>query len=407
MIVLSACGAGAPASPQPDPAAASASDCPAETSPQRDKLHVPARDGWRLVGTFPEGEINDIAATRDGTLWAIGSREARRAEAPEAGRSECSRQGVVLKYSAKDADRPEAEIAGPGCAEDLAHGAVAASGELWVAGSAPSESKTAACVARWTGRDWREYPLEFQPEDLAVTGDEAWVVRPADSPPIVTQVTPAGSRAHRLKMTPMAVAALSPTSVWVAGVHPRADKIMISHWDGRAWQAVPSPAPDIRAGVRPDEFESLGVSDLLVLGPRDIWLDVTAGVHPLDSDGDNDLTFTKELLAHWDGSSWSWSWQPGRRRLSTMPELGSDGRGGVWLSGLGIYDGPDEIAHVSGGRWTPITLPGDLAGGDVVTMRPGTSRAWVAGYLAVDRDVDNMEGNQISALWTTDGTVSP
>ncbi|MEU0567929.1 hypothetical protein ABZ297_21425 [Nonomuraea sp. NPDC005983] len=367
---------------------------------------MPARNGWRLVDTFPEEDINDIAATRDGTLWAIGSREVRRAITPEVvggcvARFRDGHQGVVLKFSAKDAHRSEAEITAPGCAEDLDRGAVAPSGELWVAGPAPIESKAEACVARWGGRDWREYPLDFQPQDLAVAGDDAWVIAPVDSPPIVTQVTPAGSRAHRLSMKPMAVAAVSPTSVWVAGMHPHGDKIMVNRWNGRSWQAIPSPAPDIRVGVRPDKLDSVEVSDLLALGPRDIWLNVTIEVYPPGPD--DDATFTKELLAHWDGASWSWSWQPGRRRMSVMPELGSDGRGGIWLSGVGVYDGAGEIAHVSGGRWTPITLPGDLAEGYAVTMRPGTSRAWVAGYFAVDRDVDNMEGTAISALWTTDG----
>ena len=69
-------------------------------------------------------------------------------------------------------------------------------------------------------------------------------------------------------------------------------KTLIEHWDGTSWTRVPSPSPGPDASL-------WGVS---ATSADDAW---AVGSVAYGSDG-----YTKTLIAHWDGTSWTRVFSP-------------------------------------------------------------------------------------------------
>lgn len=98
---------------------------------------------------------------------------------------------------------------------------------------------------------------------------------------------------------------LSGTSahdVWAVGCTLRDErhgrKTVIGHYDGVRWTRVPSP--------NPQPYASQCLSAVSALNPSEAWAVGTYGYN------DQSYGLTHNLLAHWDGTSWTWDRSPRR-----------------------------------------------------------------------------------------------
>jgi S-layer homology domain len=174
------------------------------------------------------------------------------------------------------------------------------------------------------------------------------------------------------------VAVVSGTDVWAVGSYynPTVGQTLIEHWDGSAWNIIPSP--------------NLGSGDNLLLGVAAVFgTDVWAVGEYSEASG----APTQTLVEHWDGSAWN---------VVPSPNFGSSYNhlGGVAVSGsdvwaVGYYCNPNIchtlIEHWDGSAWNVVPSPSpegysDYLGGVAVVSG---SDVWAVGYYYGDGDRTN------------------
>jgi hypothetical protein len=164
----------------------------------------------------------------------------------------------------------------------------------------------------------------------------AWaVVRPPD-PGIATD-------------TLFGVSVLSSRDIWSVGDYTGTDNVfrtLIEHWNGRAWQRVPSPNPGIGSSY---------LSSITAVSPSNIW---AAGEY---SNHANVFTADKTLILHWNGRAW-------RQVPSPSPGGGIDevnnvrrvSATSIWAVGLYGPGGPHDrslLLHWNGRAWRQMPSP--------------------------------------------------
>jgi hypothetical protein len=90
------------------------------------------------------------------------------------------------------------------------------------------------------------------------------------------------------------VADISPTDAWAVGSIEPGNRTQTAtlHWDGAAWDTVPSPDPG---------GESSHLWDAAATGATDVWaVGDYAGLNP-----DGTSYGPRTLILHWDGTSWT------------------------------------------------------------------------------------------------------
>ncbi|GAA0934165.1 hypothetical protein GCM10009560_41000 [Nonomuraea longicatena] len=261
------------------------------------------KDGWRLVAALPDDNLTDVAVSKDGSVWTVGSRHLH--GAPE----------VV-----------------DGCEYKT------------IAGNE-------AVVKRMDAVGWRELPLPRCADNLR----------------------------HRLATRPRAIDALGPDQIWVAG-----DGLRLSHWDGGRWSTVPVPRINLRDEVKPKVVGHVGVDDLLVLGPHDVWMSATVVTY--EKDATEEVPFRRALLLHWNGSSWWWQLD---QEGSHHGQLAADADGNLLTT--------SGLVSITGRQRRPIALPvGERAPMvNAIAFRPGTRDAWAVGVLSGYGEADSF-----AAIWT-------
>lgn len=141
-----------------------------------------------------------------------------------------------------------------------------------------------------------------------------------------------------------AIAALSPTDIWVAGTSCLEIRTLIEHWDGVSWSIVPSPSP---------LAENI-LSGLEAVAPNDVWAvghteeDIGAGT----------------LVEHWNGTSWSVVPSPKPGTGGILGGIDAVSASDIWAAGS-YYDEAEGlwenlITHWDGTAWTevPSVSPG-------------------------------------------------
>jgi hypothetical protein len=145
-----------------------------------------------------------------------------------------------------------------------------------------------------------------------------------------------------------AVDVVASDDAWAVGfVHEDAQtKPMMQHWDGASWSMVSLPDPGAGHSV---------LSDVAAGGPDDVW---AVGYAPSRTDGH----VLEPYVLHWDGESW------------TRVDTANGGSDGTWLTDVAVSPDGEVIAT---GDWLWRNWEGGLTGKAAVMRYDGTSFDYV------------------------------
>jgi hypothetical protein len=144
--------------------------------------------------------------------------------------------------------------------------AAPAAGEVWAAGGVPAGGGVRTLLVHGTGTTWQAVPSPDAGaiRGLAVAGpDDVWAAgngllhwdgRAWQAGPDLTPLLGTGALAG--------VAATGPDDVWVAGAE-RAPTPPLAHWNGREWRRVPVP---------PGAAAAVYLSSIAAVAPNDVWV---------------------------------------------------------------------------------------------------------------------------------------
>jgi hypothetical protein len=275
--------------------------------------------------------------------------------------------------------------------------------DVWAAGFAMTQ--------HWDGTSWRAVAADvaaLYPEDVGGTsGGDLWAVgNPYGGPfsgqaaiahwdgtswSVVPSVTNAGLGAMWSRF--YGVASLSRTNAWAVGTANTAIgtyRSLIVHWDGTAWQIVPSPNLAF-----PFLNILLAVS---AVSADDVW-----------AVGGGGLSFAEgqAFIEHWDGTSWSVVSSPpldsARSQLTGIAAISAND---VWAVGSSTTaDGSTSmlIEHWDGTSWSIVSAPsaGRKVLHDVSALRDGT--VFAVGSAGWKRSVIG----QLCEIRVFDAEISP
>jgi hypothetical protein len=174
----------------------------------------------------------------------------------------------------------------------------------------------------------------------------------------------------------------SPSDVWAVGEQQSSDGIfqtLVEHWDGTAWNVIPSPNPG-ETGNHLYGVDAVSPSDVWAVGQQ-------LGISAPD----------QALIEHWDGTAWSVVPSPAQGSASVMLDGVTVQGNEAWA--VGETDDPVEGAHplveeYRGGNWSTVTLPS--AGSnwtDLWGVTSSNGQVWAAGTY-----VDPVSGNNETLL---------
>ncbi|GAA2618524.1 hypothetical protein SMC26_05125 [Actinomadura fulvescens] len=160
-----------------------------------------------------------------------------------------------------------------------------------------------------------------------------------------------------------AVAAASPTEIWVAG--HAGQRPLLARWDGSSWIVPPGPEPEaalVGAGIQGIALTSGPVQAIAVGG----GYDRLAGAEV-------------PLIRHWNGSSWSAaaSPEPADYVLTDVTAAGAE----AWAVGHGFpwgAAGPVAL-HWSGTDWEAATMPRIAKGKLLAVSATAADDVWAVG----------------------------
>lgn len=323
---------------------------------------------WRLtkVNTLPGDDVlNDVTVLGDGSVWAAGHRVVN------------GRQRGLVEWS----DGKSWKVIPGSPPYELKAVAATSNRNVWVFG----EGK----AARWNGRAWTTVSLGgFSATDADAAGaKDVWAV--AESSATARHWTGSSWKSVRLPGRARAVDAYKAGDVWAAGT--KGDHAAIMRWNGRSWTPVPTPAVRLPA---PDAVAFL--SDIAVVSPGNVWAVGGATWEGADDEGD-DRTYSRTLVMHWNGRSWTASL--GSANAQPYTEVEPDGKGGVWVV-QGNWN--PTLWHVTGSTWRSTPIP-RKAGTDAVLFSiargPGSATVWGAGFTVPQGDPDDPSAD--GAFWRT------
>lgn len=186
----------------------------------------------------------------------------------------------------------------------------------------------------------------------------AWQVVPSPSPSAEDNIL-------------FGVSAVSASDLWAVGYMvsaPGVTQTLIEHWDGSTWQVVTSPNP----GTQNNEL--FGVS---VVSANDVW---AAGFTSNSTTGKR-MPVDKTLVEHWNGTQWNVIRSPnpysGSNHLEAVAAVSASD---VWATGTGISAGHTLIEHWNGKAWSAVTSPSPGSGGDLDALAVvSPSDVWAVG----------------------------
>lgn len=132
-----------------------------------------------------------------------------------------------------------------------------------------------------------------------------------------------------------AVAGLGPFDVWAVGDHftaSAADKTLTEHWNGAAWQVVPSPGPGNWNQLR--AVAPITASDVWAVGFT---------------------TSYATLVLHWNGTSWARVASPAFGADRPLYGVAAFGPGDVWA--VGSAGAATFVLHYDGTSWRRVPAP--------------------------------------------------
>jgi hypothetical protein len=226
-----------------------------------------------------------------------------------------------------------------------------ASNDVWAVGSTQDfgSLKSTTLIEHWDGSAWRivrspnpggaNLPNVLNAVDAASATD-VWAVGGAGFPETGLILRWNGTRWRPVRngcgVSLLGVDVISPADVWAVG------SATTCHYDGTAWQVVPSPQPRL-------EFNEIAyiIEDVSGIAPDDVW----AVGHRVIESGEH-LDFAP-LVEHWDGTEWTlMTIVPGPHTLDGVVALAPDD---VWAVGTDAIRG--TVVHWDGNGWTLVPSP--------------------------------------------------
>ena len=229
-------------------------------------------------------------------------------------------------------------------AESELHGVSGTSpNDVWAVGDYDGSSDTVrhTLIEHWDGNSWSVVP---SPDIVTTSGRDAVNVLNA-------------------------VVAIAPNDAWAVGYDASLDTpyaTLTLHWNGSAWQVVPSPNPAPSPNTLYNAL--LGVS---AVASNDVW---AVGGNPFNLAGDT----TRAILMHWNGATWQLFpappetafWQNTNR--TAVKAIASNN---VWA-----------VGQFSAFRWngSAWTLPTGFSGQDIAAIDASAStNVWSDGTHSV------------------------
>jgi hypothetical protein len=249
---------------------------------------------WSLVSTptLPNGGIlYSVAAAASNDVWAVGFRYASDGITID---SSVIEHWTGSSWSLVESGRLQGA---------QFHGVTAiASNDVYAVGG---DGGNNALVEHWNGRTWsRVSSTAFNNVGSidAVSADasnDVWAVGccgPLGTGQAILHWngTSWSLVSSHPRFGPVAITALSPSNVWVAGTVEDSDNdshlAAVEHWDGTNWSIVSSPNPN------PGVDQNSHLKGIAAVSANDIW-----------AAGDIGAPFghIQTLTEHWDGTSWS------------------------------------------------------------------------------------------------------
>ncbi|GII32785.1 hypothetical protein [Planotetraspora mira] len=323
---------------------------------------------WKLVkvNTLPKDDVlNDVATLKNGSVWAAGHRVVN-------GKA----KGVVERFDGKKWTLL------PGVpAVDLTAIAASSPKSVWVFGQGKA--------ARWNGKSWttRSLGKRFSTADAdALNVKDVWAVGAQTSS--ARHWNGKSWRSFALPGQASAIDIYKARDVWAAGLNGSQPAIM--RWrGGSSWKPVPLPPVAL-----PSPDAEVGFRDILVMGPKNVWAVGGISWEGANEEGD-DVTFSRTLVMHWNGTKWTTS--VGKIGGQPYTQVTPDGRGGVWIV-QGAWNA--TLWHVTGSGWKSTPLPrkpGTDAVLSSIARIPGTATTWGAGFTVPQGDPDDPSAN--GAFW--------
>jgi hypothetical protein len=193
------------------------------------------------------------------------------------------------------------------------------------------------------------------------------------------------------------VAATSPTSAWAIGYYRSTatlEETLIEHWNGKAWKRVPSPN---------------------VAGRTNLLLSVTA---PTPSStwavGYSQKGGAPHTLAErWSAGKWKIVPSPNPGGQSNFQGVSAISPGSVWAVGQGFNgaNGVSLTAHWTGGRWHVIAspIPSGATGAILASVAVTSAKsALTVGYYRSNGSADQTLAERLSSgAWTVTPSQNP
>jgi hypothetical protein len=168
------------------------------------------------------------------------------------------------------------------------------------------------------------------------------------------------------------VAAVSATNVWAVGYYVDANEVtrtLVERWDGATWSVVLSPSP----GSMNNQLLSVAA-----VASSDIWAVgfISTATHNSQTPGD------QALIEHWNGARWSVVNSPSPYSTADHLEgVAAVSSNDVWAVGTGGAAGQTLVEHWNGARWSVTASPSPGSGGDLRSVAAASGNdIWAVGY---------------------------
>jgi hypothetical protein len=343
-----------------------------------------AATDWQLVQpgkTRPITRLIGVTALDATTAWAVGE-EAVGLSAPGF--------PLIMRWDGQQWTKVATSLRWQG---RLTSVSVVSATQAWAIGQ---DTAFKQHVLRWNGTAWRDvdFPPAMADPNLRLSsvrsgGGETWIVGATGSVPVTLRRTATGwTRLPDLGVSGglSGVQVRGPADIWVSGFVsggqiPSAG--LVAHWDGTAWQVLPSPPGCVFTGV----------TDVFAASATDVW---GAG----GCRGPGTVAPVTPLLVHWNGTEWTRSTVP--IQFGSLNAIAPDDQGRPrWISHTAFnLARPAQAQYLSfdGQAWTLVQGPA-VDGQSLEAMQvahvPGTGTTWSVGSAAVTGgSVPRIELNQ-------------
>jgi hypothetical protein len=270
--------------------------------------------------------------------------------------------------------------------------AATSSSNAWAVGQAISSGKT--IILHWNGTAWKRVTSPTPKGGGALYGvaatsaSNAWAVGASDGPPGATEIVHWNGTTWKRVPSPtpkgggalFGVAATSANNAWAVGCAGNCFqgfggiKTLILHWNGTAWQQVPSPNPGT----------DISLSSVAAVSAHSAWAVGCTALCFLSSASPH------TVLLRWNGSVWKQTPSPGPAKIGALNGVAATSASNAWAVGCaGHCFGPmaatsTMIVHWNGTVWKYVSSPSP-SGNSVLTAVAATStqNAWAVGYTRV------------------------